>query len=143
MILKVYIDGASRKNPGEAGAGIFMEDNAGMALAELNEYLGITTNNEAEYKALIIALKYIINNIGNNSLIQLNEIKFFSDSLLLVKQMKGEYSVKSPNIIPLYREAKSLSKMVASHCSFTHIPREQNKRADSLANLAIDDVSRC
>lgn len=144
MIINVHIDGASRNNPGNAGAGILIEDGAGVVIAELKEYLGITTNNEAEYKALIIALNYFnkITVSGN-----IDKIAFFSDSQLLVKQMNGEYSVKSPNILPLYTEAKKILKNMQSGagsgkltCSFTHIPRELNKQADRLANLAIDEA---
>ncbi len=137
MLLHIYIDGASRKNPGEAGAGIIIEDNKGNRLAELNKYLGIATNNEAEYKALIIALEHI----SSSSFFAKGKIKklvFYSDSQLLVRQMNGEYAVKSPNILPLYKKAGTILKSLLKEFSFTYIPRELNKSADRLANLAID-----
>ena len=136
MTINVHIDGASRNNPGNAGAGVLIEDEAGVVIAELKEYLGITTNNEAEYKALIIALNYL-SQVPKEVF---DKIAFFSDSQLLVKQMNGEYSVKSPNILPLYLEAKKILKNRRLVCSFTYISREFNKQADRLANLAIDEV---
>lgn len=137
MIINVHIDGASRNNPGNAGAGILIEDGAGVVIAELKEYLGITTNNEAEYKALIIALNYLSKMTASEGTLK---ITFFSDSQLLVKQMNGEYSVKSPNILPLYLEVKKILKNRRIDCSFTYISREFNKQADRLANLAIDEA---
>ncbi len=142
--INVHIDGASRNNPGNAGAGILIKDKAGVVLAELKEYLGIATNNEAEYKALIIALNYLSKMTVSGNI---DTITFFSDSQLLTKQMNGEYAVKSPNILPLYLEAKKILKSIqftagSAHfnCSFTYIPRERNKQADKLANLAIDEA---
>ncbi|MCL4321713.1 MAG: ribonuclease HI family protein [Deltaproteobacteria bacterium] len=137
MVINVHIDGASRNNPGNAGAGILIEDGAGVVIAELKEYLGITTNNEAEYKALIIALNYLSKMTASEGTLK---ITFFSDSQLLVKQMNGEYSVKSPNILPLYLEVKKILKNRRIDCSFTYISREFNKQADRLANLAIDEA---
>ena len=137
MTINVHIDGASRNNPGNAGAGVLIEDEAGVVIAELKEYLGITTNNEAEYKALIIALNYLSKTTVSG---ESDKIAFFSDSQLLVKQMNGEYSVKSPNILPLYLEAKKILKNRRLDCSFTYISREFNKQADRLANLAIDEA---
>lgn len=144
MVVNVYIDGASRNNPGNAGVGILIEDGDAVVIAELKEYLGIATNNEAEYKSLIIALNYLSKMTVSGNI---DKIAFFSDSQLLTKQMNGEYAVKSPNILPLYADAKKILKSMQStagparlNCSFTYIPREFNKRADKLANLAIDDA---
>ena len=141
--LTIHIDGASRKNPGEAGAGILIKDDKGNIIAELNKYLGIATNNEAEYMALITALEYL-STVKQKPLYK--SVAFFSDSQLLVNQMNGEYSVKSPNILPLYQKAKKILRNIFKNvlpnpCTFTYIPRELNKHADKLANLAID--SKC
>ena len=145
--IDIYTDGASRKNPGQAGAGIFIKHLNGETIAEIARYLGITTNNEAEYKALIIALEYLLNElkIGDDvNLIDVNLIKinFYSDSQLLIRQINGQYSVKSPNILPLHKKASELinklNKKNSISVNFSYIPREHNKQADRLANIAID-----
>lgn len=137
MNLTVYTDGASRGNPGKSGAGALILDDRKQEVASLKEYLGIATNNEAEYKALIVALEYL-SAMPNAAVI--GEILFMLDSQLLVFQMSGRYSVKSPNIIPLYNKAKTLLNNIKAVKRFRHIPRVQNKEADRLANLAIDEA---
>lgn len=143
MFLNIFIDGASRKNPGHAGAGIYIEDDKGEPVAELKEYLGIKTNNEAEYRALLIALNHVVSKDGYISDVndgsKINGISVFSDSQLLVRQLNGVYSVKSPNIIPLYKEAQRILGGISFNYSFKHIPRDLNKKADKLANMAIDE----
>ncbi|HEC24897.1 MAG TPA: ribonuclease HI family protein [bacterium] len=148
MAMVVYIDGASRGNPGKSGAGIVLLNvsspvgkNAAVPIISLREYLGIATNNEAEYMALIIALRYLKSAVNTDGKLPL-EIAFFSDSQLLVRQMNGAYSVKSTNILPLYKKSKKLLEDIkADSAKFTHIPRELNKEADKLANLAIDEAT--
>jgi ribonuclease HI len=162
MNLTVYTDGASRGNPGKSGAGVLILDERKQEIASLKEYLGIATNNEAEYKALIIALEYLpallsdktlsaaANPAGSGTqtnISDLSGILFLLDSQLLVFQMNGIYSVKSANILPLYNKAKKLINSIKAGSKpariplaieFRHIPRELNKEADRLANLAID-----
>ena len=144
MNLTVYTDGASRGNPGKSGAGVLILDENKRKTASLNKYLGISTNNEAEYKALIIALEFLS---GMPNAAGIGEILFLLDSQLLVNQMNGVYSVKSANILPLYNKAQKLLKDIKAalklkgsllKVTFRHIPRELNKDADKLANLAID-----
>ena len=144
MNLTVYTDGASRGNPGKSGAGVLILDENKRKAASLNKYLGISTNNEAEYKALIIALEFLS---GMPNAAGISEILFLLDSQLLVNQMNGVYSVKSANILPLYNKAQKLLKDIKAalklrgsllKVTFRHIPRELNKDADKLANLAID-----
>src|ERR1700743_1051678 len=94
-----YCDGGSRGNPGPAGFGVYIQDSAGKAVAELSEFLGTHTNNFAEYSALLAALEFAINH-GHKSL------RVVSDSELMVKQMKGQYRVNSPELRPLWEEAK-------------------------------------
>jgi ribonuclease HI len=147
MNLTVYTDGASRGNPGKSGAGILILDENGLQVASLNEYLGISTNNEAEYKALIIALEFL-SGMANDGDADITEVLFLLDSQLLVNQMNGVYSVKSANMLPLYRKARKLIDDIKKAAlkrrgnllkvKFRHIPRELNKDADRLANLAID-----
>jgi ribonuclease HI len=94
-----YCDGGSRGNPGPAGFGVYIQDSAGKVLAELSEFVGTRTNNFAEYSALLASLEFAIAN-GHRSL------RVVSDSELMVKQIKGQYRVNSPELRPLYEEAK-------------------------------------
>ncbi|MGC8553941.1 MAG: ribonuclease HI family protein [Candidatus Acidulodesulfobacterium sp.] len=135
MNLTVYTDGASRGNPGKSGAGIFILDEDNKKTISLKQYLGILTNNEAEYRALVIALEYLAELTNTSGKFNIN---FLSDSQLLVNQLNGVYSVKSPNIIPLYEKAKKIIANLNAAYSFKHIPRTLNFKADKLANSAID-----
>ena len=125
-----YCDGGSRGNPGPAGFGVYIQDSAGRVLAELSEFLGAHTNNFAEYSALLAALQFAITN-GHRSL------RVISDSELMVKQMKGQHRVNSPELRPLYDEAKRRVSQV-DHFQIQHVLREKNRHADRLANLAMD-----
>ena len=128
--LRIFTDGASRGNPGEAGIGVLVEDSSGNRLREIRRYLGKATNNQAEYTALLIGLQ-VCREMGAE------DISVFADSELLVKQMKGEYKVKHPLLLPLYTEAKKLTSGLKKF-RITHIPRAKNAHADALANEAID-----
>ena len=134
--LTVYTDGASRGNPGKSGAGIFILDKDNKKTISLKQYLGILTNNEAEYRALIIALEYLVEFTKGNEKFN---ILFSADSQLLINQINGIYSVKSPNIAPLYNKAKKLIENLNASYAFKHVPRALNYEADKLANSAIDD----
>jgi ribonuclease HI len=127
-----YIDGGSRGNPGPAGFGVRVEDENGRVLHELWEAVGIATNNVAEYRGLLAALGYLVRQ-------DCRSVRIRSDSLLLVKQMRGEYKVKHPGLKPLHREASALAARLAT-VTFEHIPREANVEADRLANRAMDDA---
>src|SRR6201999_2888016 len=117
-------------NPGPAGFGVYIQDSAGKAVAELSEFLGTHTNSFAEYSALLAALEFAINH-GHKSLLVV------SDSELMVKQMKGQYRVNSPELKPLYEEARR-RVMQLDHFQVQHVLREKNRHADRLANLAMD-----
>jgi ribonuclease HI len=125
-----YCDGGSRGNPGPAGFGVYIQDSAGKVLAELSQFLGAHTNNFAEYSALLAALEFAIAN-GHRSL------RVISDSELMVKQMKGQYRVNSPELRPLYDEARRRIPQL-DHFQIQHVLREKNRHADRLANLAMD-----
>jgi len=125
-----YCDGGSRGNPGPAGFGVYIQDSAGKVLAELSQYLGKQTNNFAEYSALLAALEFAIAQ-GHRSL------RVISDSELMVKQMKGQYRVNSPELRPLYEEARRRVPQL-DHFQIQHVLREKNRHADRLANLAMD-----
>ncbi|GMR05021.1 MAG: hypothetical protein BMS9Abin23_0945 [Thermodesulfobacteriota bacterium] len=127
---EAYVDGASRGNPGESGAGAVIRDPSGNVAKRLKRYLGTGTNNSAEYKAMIMALD-AARSMG------VSRIRVFADSELMVKQLNGEYSVRSPNLKPLYEEARALLDGFTEY-RIRHVPREKNKTADSLANEAID-----
>ena len=129
--LHLYTDGASRGNPGEAGAGITILDEQGHELIGTGEYLGRCTNNEAEYRALLLGL-------ARCQAFGRGRIKVHLDSELIVKQILGTYRVKHPNLIPLFRETMQRLSDFASF-SITHVRREKNSRADQLANEAIDN----
>lgn len=128
--LVAYIDGGARGNPGPAGYGVYMTDGNGKLVAELSEYLGKQTNNFAEYSGLVAALEYALQN-------EFDALKVVSDSELLVKQIRGEYKVKSESLAPIYAEAKELIRKLGTF-SIRHVLREQNREADRLANLAMD-----
>jgi ribonuclease HI len=133
-MVNIYVDGASRGNPGDAGIGVVIATGSGKILKEIEKYLGKATNNVAEYQALIVALK-------EAKLLGVEAIKIFADSELMVKQIKGEYKVKSVGLLPLYREAKALL-IEFSRYDIIHINREKNTEADRLANQAIDSKVR-
>ncbi len=128
--LVVNIDGGARGNPGPAGYGVVVEDDSGKRIDSLSEYLGAQTNNFAEYSGLVAALEYGLKH-GYAA------IKVRSDSELLVKQIKGEYKVRSEALFDIYREAKDLIRKYKSF-QIRHVYREQNREADRLANMARD-----
>jgi ribonuclease HI len=125
-----HIDGGARGNPGPAAYGVVIRTAEGKILAELSKYLGIQTNNVAEYSGLLAALDYALQ--GN-----LTGLKVFSDSELLVKQMKGEYKVKHPALTTLFVRAKEMVGRL-QHFSIEHVLRSYNRDADRLVNEALD-----
>ncbi len=130
MSLVIHIDGGARGNPGPAGAGVSIRTEAGEVVFEAGFFLGHQTNNFAEYTALIRALEYVVANTPAPLMI-------YSDSDLLVQQMTGHFKVKSPNLAALHQHAQKLLIKVP-RWSFRHVRREENRRADELANLAMD-----
>lgn len=131
--LVANIDGGARGNPGPAGYGVVIEDESGKRIDSLHGYLGAQTNNFAEYSGLLAALEYALRH-GYRS------IKVRSDSELLVKQIKGEYKVRSQALVDVYGEAKELIRKFHSF-QIRHVFREQNREADRLANQAMDEGS--
>ena len=125
---RAWIDGASRGNPGEAGFGVLFETNRDRE--EVVGYLGSTTNNVAEYAALIAVLT-LASDRGVKKLI------VYSDSQLLVRQITGAYRVKAPHLKPIFLQALKLRQTIP-HFTIEHVAREENKEADRLANQAID-----
>lgn len=128
-----YIDGGSRGNPGPAGWGVQVVDDDDAVIAELCGALGHATNNVAEYHGLLAALGWAVDR-------GLGSLHVRSDSELLVKQLRGEYRVKNEGLQPLYRDARALVARIG-RVTFEHVPRERNKDADRLANLAMDEAA--
>jgi ribonuclease HI len=126
----LYSDGGARGNPGPAGAGGLVLSINAEVLAEISEYLGETTNNVAEYTALIMTL-------GQAIRFKPDEVEIRADSELMVKQLKGEYKVKNQGLRPLYDQVKELLTPYKK-VTIKHIYRSDNKRADELANAAMD-----
>jgi ribonuclease HI len=128
--LTIFTDGGARGNPGPGGIGVVIYDEDKKKMAEISEFLGHSTNNQAEYKAVIVAMKKA-KELGAEFL------EFFLDSELVVKQLKREYKVKNSDLAPLFLQIYNL-EMSFKKISFHHIPREKNKEADALANMAMD-----
>ncbi|QIB26288.1 ribonuclease HI family protein [Caloranaerobacter azorensis] len=126
----IHTDGGSRGNPGLAGIGVIIYDESKNVVLELSQYIGIQTNNVAEYKALVRALE-LSYEMG------IKDVEFYMDSELVVKQIKGEYRVKNERMKPFFEIANSLISQF-DNFSIHHVRRERNKRADELANLAMD-----
>jgi ribonuclease HI len=132
-MITAYIDGGSRGNPGPAGYGVQIVDEAGAVVAELYGALDNVTNNVAEYDGLLAALAWAVDH-GQRAL------HIRSDSELLVKQLRGEYRVKNPGLQPLYQDARALVGRIG-RVTFEHVRREFNTEADRLANLAMDEAA--
>lgn len=130
MPVQIFTDGAARGNPGPAGIGVVIRNDA-KVLSQVSDFIGKTTNNVAEYMAFIRGLEEALD-MGEKN------IEVFSDSELLVKQINGEYKVKNQGLAPLFHHAKSLTRKF-KHCRVYHTAREENKQADKLANKGIDD----
>jgi probable phosphoglycerate mutase len=128
--ITAFVDGGARGNPGPAGYGVYIQDEHGEKVAELSEYLGVRTNNFAEYSGFLAALEFALR-------YDHPRLRVVSDSELMVKQIKGHYQVRSPDLRPLYEEAK---RRIAGLESFQiqHVLRNKNREADRLANLAMD-----
>jgi ribonuclease HI len=126
----INVDGASRGNPGEASYGFVIVERGGKTVHEESRYIGQTTNNVAEYTALVKALEFAAKK-------KIASVEIRSDSQLLVRQILGEYKVKSENIEALYRRCRDLLRNFQWY-EIKHVPREENKRADKLANQALD-----
>jgi ribonuclease HI len=128
--LIIETDGASRGNPGLAGAGVIIKDGQGNRIRQIAEFLGSMTNNQAEYRALIIGLKAAAEMAPEQVTVRM-------DSELVVRQMNGQYKVRNPSIVPLYLQAVEAAT-VLRQVTIEHVPREENPGADQVANLAID-----
>lgn len=134
MNLVVNTDGASRGNPGPASYGFVIKEKNGPILHQEGKVIGVTTNNVAEYTAVLSALKYISKFLANKML----SIEIVTDSQLIARQLDGSFKIKSENLKELYTEIKRLEANFNS-ISYRNVPREENFLADKLANLALDN----
>ena len=130
MVTKLVInsDGVSRGNPGQAAIGAIIKDERGRLVASISQRIGWATNNQAEYRAIIAALEKAL-------ALKAKQVELNSDSELVVRQIKGQYRVRKQELRPLYEQAKELESRLEGF-SIRHVPRQQNKEADKLANAA-------
>lgn len=127
--LIIHTDGVSRGNPGRAAIGAIIRDEKGRLVASISQSIGRATNNQAEYRAIIAALEKALP-------LDANEVELNSDSELVVKQVKGQYRVRKEDLRPLYQRVKQLQSSLKGF-KIKHIPRQQNREADKLANAAL------
>ena len=128
--LIINTDGGSRGNPGPAAIGAVLKDEAGVVVAEISEYIGATTNNQAEYRAVVAAIE-------KAKKLGAEELDFFLDSELVVKQLKREYRVRDKDLAPLFMKIYNAC-MSFKKVTFKHVRRELNVEADKLVNEALD-----
>ena len=126
----VYVDGGSRGNPGPAGIGVVITDEDGAELARANDFIGVATNNEAEYRAVLVGLERVLE-------LGAREVEVVNDSQLVARQITGEYRVKKAELKPLHARALAALRRF-ERWTVRSVPREENERADGLVNEALD-----
>ncbi len=136
--LIINTDGGSRGNPGPAASAFLVKDQKGIVIHEESKFLGVATNNFAEYNAVILALEFLSSYLIPNTQYV---IQFFLDSELVVKQLNGLYKIKSPDIVPLALKVKDLQRNLNLTTSFTHVRRLENSEADKLVNVCLNENS--
>ena len=136
MELKIYTDGGARGNPGPAGAGIVFCDDKKQIKHKISRYLGEMTNNQAEYRAVIIALDHLLENYKDC------EVEFYLDSQLIVEQLNQRYKIKNQGLKPLFWEIREKILKLGGKINFEFVPREENREADKLVNKAIENLNQ-
>ena len=135
MKLKIFTDGGSRGNPGQAAIGVVIYNQKdGKKISEISECIGVATNNIAEYSAVLAALAWIENNLTGKF-----EFDFFLDSELVVRQLSGVYKVKDEKLKSIFLEIINKISFLGSESKFTHVTRDKNIDADALVNKALDE----
>ena len=137
--LIINTDGGARGNPGPAAVGVVIKTENDKIIKRISRNIGITTNNEAEYQALITALEYLAENSGNLSLKSVKTIKIFIDSSLIVNQVNGLFKVKNSRLREHIYRIRELEQEIPVSIVYNLIPREKNRQADQLVNLALDE----
>ena len=135
--INVFTDGGARGNPGHSAIGVYIEDGNRKKIAGFGKTIGIATNNVAEYKAVIGALTWIIENKKN--LAKTAKINFFLDSKLVCSQIIGIFKVKNPDLRNLLFDVRNMEAQISLPIYYKHIPREQNTKADEFVNEALDN----
>ncbi len=125
----IFTDGMAKPNPGPAAIGVIIKDEQGKLITSISQPIGLATNNQAEYRGIITALEEAIR-------LGVDQVDMRSDSELLVRQINGEYRVKNASLKPLHQKIKQLQSQLQAF-TIIHIPRQQNKEADNLANIAL------
>lgn len=133
MKLIIYTDGAARGNPGHASYGFTISDRKGKLLYKEGRYIGVATNNVAEYRAVLEALKHAKEEFGK----KISGVEVFADSKLVVEQLPGRYKIKAKHLKPIIEQIQRLSLELGG-VIFSHVSRSKNTFADKLANLALD-----
>lgn len=133
--IKIFCDGASRGNPGPAAAAFVVLGDKNKAIHEHSQFLGRATNNFAEYQAVLLAHQWLFQNTDK---IRAAKITFCLDSELITKQLNGQYKIKSPTLRPLAIKINHLKSQLKANISYIHVTRSKNKRADFLANQALN-----
>jgi ribonuclease HI len=139
-ILKIYTDGGSRGNPGVAGIGVHVEDESAQTIFETSLYLGEKTNNESEYQGLIAGLKWLVESLEGKS-VEADQVEIFMDSKLVVEQINQNWKINQAHLRDLAKEVWQLLDKIKAQgvtLKLQHVRREYNKRADELANQAMD-----
>jgi ribonuclease HI len=131
-----YTDGGAQGNPGPAAIGVYITDEAGTVLKEVGQTIGNSTNNYAEYHAVMVGLETLKQVFGEAT--KTTEVEIRLDSELVKKQLNAEYQIKEPGLVPLFIAIHNLRVSSFPNVMFTHVPREQNKEADRLVNEALD-----
>ncbi len=139
MLISIHADGGARGNPGPAGIGLIVTNPQNLPIYQQSTFLGVKTNNEAEYHALIASLNWLL---SSKKTYNISRVNYYSDSQLLIRQLLGIYKVKAANIIPLYQQAIKLISQLNITIDFHHLLRDQNQLADQLANKAMDAAAK-
>lgn len=134
--ISVFTDGGARGNPGPAALGVYIEDETSKELARIGKVLGETTNNIAEYSAIIEGFEWLLK---NKQKLNVKKVNFYMDSQLAYSQLNGLYKVKNPKIRELFFEVKKKEAELNIPVYYVHIPREKNKKADFMVNQALDN----
>ena len=135
--LVIYTDGGARGNPGPAAAGVYIVDEMSKPIHAIGRFLGFATNNEAEYRALLLAYEWLFEH--KHELDDTLQIEFRMDSELVHRQLTGQYAVRHPAMKQLWRQVKRNEEALGLPVAYKHIPRIQNKQADRLVNQALDE----
>ncbi len=131
-MLKIFCDGGARGNPGPAACAIAVFDGE-VVIYKTSKYLGVATNNVAEYESVLLGLHYLTNNLPDK------DVVFILDSQLVARQMSGVYKIKNEKLRGLFVKAKTLENLLPIKISYTSVAREQNTVADALVNEALDE----